>query len=101
MPSLRRSALQVSTASAVCTLAASTAAVIIGVTASSIALVAFGAVQLFDFAADVVLVVHFRAGPEAAHLERVVLRVVSAGLIGTGAVTVAFSALHLLDREAP
>jgi divalent metal cation (Fe/Co/Zn/Cd) transporter len=99
MPSLLRSALRVSSLSAAWTLAASIAAIIIGLTDGSLALVAFGAVQMFDFAADVVLIVHFRAGAAAEHLERVVLRVVAAGLIAVGAVTVVVSVVHIRSHD--
>jgi divalent metal cation (Fe/Co/Zn/Cd) transporter len=68
---------------------------------ASLALVAFGAVQLFDFAADVVLVVHFSAGAEAEHLERVVLRVVTWGLLLLGWVTGVVSVAHLRNGAGP
>jgi divalent metal cation (Fe/Co/Zn/Cd) transporter len=97
------SALRVSTTSAAWTAAASAAAIAIGVANESLALVAFGAVQLFDFAADVVLVVHFRAahqGRDAEHLEKVVLRIVSAGLAAVGFAAVVVSIRHLADHQA-
>jgi divalent metal cation (Fe/Co/Zn/Cd) transporter len=100
MPTVLRSALRVSTASAVWTLTASVAAIVIGVADASLALVAFGAVQLFDFAADLVLIVHFRAGAAAEHLERTVLRVVAAGLLAVGFATAVVSALHLAGHDA-
>ena len=66
------SALRVSATSAAWTLTASAAAILIGLADASLALVAFGAVQLFDFAADVVLVIHFRAarGAETRSISR-------------------------------
>jgi divalent metal cation (Fe/Co/Zn/Cd) transporter len=95
------SAQRVSTLSAVWTLAASAFAVSLGLADRSLALVAFGAVQLFDFAADVVLVIHFRGGDAVEHLERVVLRVVAVGLLATGTTAVAFSVVNLNGhREA-
>ena len=102
MPSVRN-ALQVSAVSAAWTLTASLAAITIGLADGSLALVAFGAVQMFDFAADVVLVIHFRAarrGRHADHLERVVLRIVSAGLVAVGVAAVVASIRHLADRQA-
>lgn len=97
------SARRVSAASAAWTLTASAAAITIGLADESLALVAFGAVQLFDFAADVVLVIHFRAaerGQDAEHLERVVLRTVSAGLITVGLAAMVSSIRHLVDHQA-
>jgi divalent metal cation (Fe/Co/Zn/Cd) transporter len=100
MPAAVRSALRVSAASALWTLATSAAAIALGLADGSLALVAFGAVQVFDFAASVVLIVHFRGGAGVARLERVVLRVVAAGLVAVGLVTVVVSGLHLLDHAA-
>lgn len=97
---LLRSALRVSAASAAWTLTASVAAIVLGLSNGSLALVSFGAVQLFDFAADVVLVVHFRAGAAAEHLERVVLRVVAAGLFAVGCVTAVVSVVYLVNHGA-
>lgn len=97
---LLRSALRVSAASAAWTLTASVAAIVLGLSNGSLALVSFGAVQLFDFAADVVLVVHFRAGAAAEHLERVVLRVVAAGLFAVGCVTAVVSVVYLVNHAA-
>jgi divalent metal cation (Fe/Co/Zn/Cd) transporter len=101
MPAVTRSALRVSLTSAVWTLLASAAAMAVGIANGALALVAFGVVQLFDFAADVVLVVHFRVGEAAAHLERVVLRIVASGLLALGTVTAIVSLLHLRAGEAP
>ena len=99
MSTSTRSAIRVSTASAVWTLSASIASVALGLRDGSAALVSFGAVQLFDFAADVVLVVHFRVGPGADHLERVVLRIVSGGLIATGVVAGSVSTVRLIEHQ--
>jgi divalent metal cation (Fe/Co/Zn/Cd) transporter len=101
MPAVTRSALRVSLASAVWTFLASAAAMAVGIATGALALVAFGVVQLFDFDADVVLVVHFRVGAAAAHLERVVLRIVASGLLALGTVTAIVSVLHLRTGEAP
>jgi divalent metal cation (Fe/Co/Zn/Cd) transporter len=98
VPELVRSALRVSAASAVWTLTASIAAILIGLADGSLALIAFGAVQLFDFAADVVLVIHFRRGADAEHLERIVLRVVAVGLVATGLTTAIVSTSQLLSH---
>ena len=99
MPALLRSAVLVSSLSAAWTLAASVTAIAIGLADASLALVAFGAVQVFDFAADAVLIIHFRDGARAEHLERVVLRVVAVGLVAVGTVTVVVSVLHLRHHD--
>src|SRR3954454_8956486 len=101
MPAAITRALRVSTASAVWTLTASGSAIAVGVATGSLALVAFGAVQLFDFAADVVLIVHFRAGGRAEHLERIVLHVVAVGLIAVGSVAIVVSGVRLIRHDAP
>jgi divalent metal cation (Fe/Co/Zn/Cd) transporter len=101
MPATITRAVRVSAASAIWTLTASATAIVVGVASGSVALIAFGAVQLFDFAADVVLVVHFRADGGAEHLERVVLRVVAAGLLAVGSVTIVVSVLHLVRHDTP
>jgi divalent metal cation (Fe/Co/Zn/Cd) transporter len=79
-------------------LTASITAIVIGLVDGSLALIAFGAVQLFDFAADVVLVVHFRGGPGVEHLERVVLRIVAIGLVATGVTTAIVSVAQLVSH---
>lgn len=101
MPSAVRSARRVSTASALWTSGASAAAIAIGLAEASLALMAFGLVQLFDFVADVVLVIHFRAAATAEHLEQLVLRVVTFGLIGLGSSTGVVSVVHLRYGEGP
>jgi hypothetical protein len=53
MRSVVRSALRVSAVSALWTSVASATAIVVGLAEASLALVAFGVVQLFDFAADV------------------------------------------------
>ncbi len=100
MPTVVDRALRVSATSAAWTLTASIAAIVLGLADKSLALVAFGVVQLFDFAADVVLVIHFRAGAAAEHLERLVLQVVAAGLLAMGSVTAVVSVLHLYNHDA-
>jgi divalent metal cation (Fe/Co/Zn/Cd) transporter len=95
-----RSGIRISVASALWTSISSAAAIIIGVASSSLALIAFGLVQVFDFAASVVLVVHFRDRGAKEHLERVVLRVVASGLFALGTVTVVFSVVHFMNHDA-
>jgi divalent metal cation (Fe/Co/Zn/Cd) transporter len=97
------SARRLSAVSAAWTLSASAAALTIGVVDDSLALIAFGAVQGFDLTASVVLIIHFHAahqGRDASHLERVVLRIVSAGLAAVGLATVVVSIGHLVDHRA-
>jgi divalent metal cation (Fe/Co/Zn/Cd) transporter len=97
------SALRVSIASAIWTLLASIALVVVGLRDSSLALVAFGSVGLFDFASDIVLVVHFRAAlgqRDSAHLERVAIRIVGGGLLAVGGLAVVYSVIHLGTRHA-
>lgn len=83
-------AAAVSTVSAVWTLVAGVAAVAVGLSVGSlalVALVAFGAVGLFDCASDIVLIVHFRRerlGTSAPHLERVAVMLVGVGLVVVG-----------------
>lgn len=100
---LLRSAVRISVASAVWTLAASTSAIVIGFTDDSLALIAFGVVGVLDCTASVALVAHFRdarSGGTAEHLERLALRVVTIGLVTVGLTTAVVSVLHLLDRTA-
>jgi divalent metal cation (Fe/Co/Zn/Cd) transporter len=100
---LLRSALRVSAVSAVWTLAASAAAIVIGLAGHAIALVAFGAVGILDAAASVALVAHFRdvrGGGTAERLERIALHVVTAGLVTVGVATAVVSVSRLLDRRA-
>ena len=97
-----KSALRVSIVSAIWTLLASLSLVVVGIRDGSLALVAFGAVGLFDFASDLVLVVHFRASlrqRDSAHLERVAIRIVGAGLIAVGATATVYSFIHLGTRH--
>lgn len=99
---LLRSALRVSATSAAWTVAASAAAIVIGLTGDSLALVAFGIVGILDCVASVALVAHFRdarSGGTAEHLERLALRVVTIGLVMVGVVTAVVSVLHLLDSK--
>ena len=93
----------VSLASAFWTLLVSSLAITVGFADDSLALIAFGAVGLFDFAADVVLVTHFRAlrlNQRAEHLERAALRIVAGGLVAVGASSVIVSGVHLGAAQA-
>src|SRR5262245_25241715 len=95
-------ALGISIASAVWTLLAGVVSVSIGVRDESLVLIAFGAVSMFDFVSDLVLVAHFRAqqrGRDADHLERVVLRIVGYGLIAVGLTASTYSVVHLVQRH--
>jgi divalent metal cation (Fe/Co/Zn/Cd) transporter len=97
-----RSALRVSAISACWTLVASIAAVVIGLSSNSLALVAFGVVGILDCAGSVALVAHFRdarSGGSAEHLERIALHVITAGLIAVGLATAAVSVMHLVDES--
>src|SRR5258708_3952823 len=99
---LVRSALHVSAVSAAWTLAASTAAVIVGLADNGLALVAFGVVGILDCAGSVTLVAHFRderRGGSAEHLERVALHLITAGLIVVGLATAAVGIVHLVEES--
>jgi divalent metal cation (Fe/Co/Zn/Cd) transporter len=96
------SAFLVSAISAVWTLLASAAAIVIGLAGDSLALVAFGVVGILDCTASVALVAHFRdarSGGTAEHLERIALRIVTVGLVAVGVVTGVVSTMHLVDRR--
>jgi divalent metal cation (Fe/Co/Zn/Cd) transporter len=98
---LLHSALHVSIASAGWTLTASSAAIVIGLSRASLALVAFGVVGILDCAASVALVAHFldvRSGGTAERLERLALRMVVVGLATVGIVTAVVSGVHLLEH---
>ncbi len=99
---LVHSALRVSAISAAWTLIASAAAIVIGLTGDSLALVAFGVVGILDCIASITLVAHFRdvrSGGTAAHLERIALRIVTIGLLSVGLATCVVSTTHLVDRQ--
>ena len=95
-----RSALRISATSVAWTLVASVAAIVIGITGDSLALVAFGFVGVLDCAASLTLIVHFRdarkGGPHERR-ERLALRLVTAGLFAVGFATAAVSVLHFLQ----
>ena len=101
-PLLLHSAFRVSAISAVWTLLASAAAIVIGLVGDSLALVAFGVVGILDCTASVALVAHFRdarSGGTAEHLERIALRIVTIGLVAVGLATGVVSTMHLVDRQ--
>lgn len=99
---LLRSGTRVSAIGASWTVIASTAGIVLGVTENSLALVAFGAVGILDVVGSVTLVVHFvhaRAhGAMSEHLERLALRVVTAGLVAVGIATAVASVLRLVEH---
>ena len=94
-----RAARRVSEASIVCTTLGSTAAVALGVDASSAALVAFGAVGYVDLVGSVALVHHFRHALRhdalSDHFEQRAHRVVTVGLFSVGVVTVIAGGVRL------
>jgi divalent metal cation (Fe/Co/Zn/Cd) transporter len=99
---LLRGARTVSLASAFWTFLLSVSAIALGLSDDSLALIAFGAVGLFDFAADVVLVSHFRAlhrDQRAEHLERIALRIITVGLIAVGLAAAMVSTIHLAEGQ--
>ena len=101
-PDLLHSAFLVSALSAVWTLLASAAAIVIGLVGDSLALVAFGVVGILDCTASVALVAHFRdarSGGTAEHLERIALRIVTIGLVCVGLATCVVSTTHLVNRQ--
>jgi divalent metal cation (Fe/Co/Zn/Cd) transporter len=95
MDAATRSGVRVSAVSAAWTLLAAGVSIGLGIADGSLALLAFGAVQAFDVVSSAVLVVHLRRGPAAAHLEAVVFRVVSVGLVAVGTTTLVVGSLRL------
>jgi divalent metal cation (Fe/Co/Zn/Cd) transporter len=98
-----RAGLRVSVASIVWTVAASSAAVAIGVVTNSLVVVAFGFTGLLDAAASTTLVVHFRhalrhEAPSDRH-ERLALRLVTIGLLTVGLATTGESVHRLLRHS--
>ncbi len=94
-----RDGLRVSQVSFVWTLVAGTAAIAIGVTGSSLVLLAFGLIGLLDAVGSGSLIVHFRHSQRNEALsvrhERTALRVVTLGMAMIGLATIAFSAYRL------
>ena len=98
-----RDGLRIAAVSAVCTLLTSVAAVVIGASDGSLALVAFGAVGVFDCGSDCALVAHFHAtshGGDADRFETIALRFITIGLAAVGLVVGAISVQHLVARDA-
>ncbi len=94
-----RAGRRISEASIVWTAIASTAAVVLGVAAGSVALVAFGAIGYVDLIGSVALVHHFRHALRHDELsdrfERRAHRIVTIGLMVVGVVTIAVSVIRL------
>jgi divalent metal cation (Fe/Co/Zn/Cd) transporter len=97
-------AVNVSIASIVWTLVASSVSIVLGVTAGSVVLVAFGATGLLDAAGSASLVVHFRHALHheafSERHERIALNVVTLGLAAVGGVTLLASAQRLAAHTA-
>jgi divalent metal cation (Fe/Co/Zn/Cd) transporter len=100
---LLKSGIRVSAIGASWTVVASTAGIVLGLTEGSLALVAFGAVGMLDVVGSITLVVHFvhaRAhGAISDRLERLALRVVTAGLVAVGIATAAVSVMRLVEHS--
>jgi divalent metal cation (Fe/Co/Zn/Cd) transporter len=100
-----RAARRVSEASVVWTVCASTVAIVFGVQSGGVVLVAFGGVGYVDALGSFALVHHFRHALRNSELEdrfeRRAHRVVSVGLLGVGAATVAVSIARLLAGSDP
>ena len=99
-PADLRAAWLVSLQSIICTILASTAAVVIGVASSTGVLVAFGAIGFVDALGSAALVYHFghtlRHERISAHLEQVAHRIVVVGLVAVGFATIVVDALRLI-----
>ncbi len=97
-----RAGVRVSCASLVWTVAASTAAVVLGVDAGSTVLVAFGATGLVDGLGSATLLVHFRHALRheavSERRERLALQLVTVGLAVVGLATAVESVERLLHR---
>lgn len=100
-PEHLRAGLRVSTASIAWTVVSSALAVVIGLGAGSLVLVAFGLTGFLDAAASATLVAHFRHALRheafSERHERRALRVVTAGLLVVGTLTAVESARRLID----
>jgi divalent metal cation (Fe/Co/Zn/Cd) transporter len=97
-------AVSVSIASILWTMAANSASIVLGITAGSVVLIAFGATGLLDAAGSASLVVHFRHALHheafSERHERVALHVVTLGLAAVGGVTLLASAQRLVAHTA-
>src|SRR5262245_18596520 len=105
VPAQLGAGVRVSELSIAWTLASSVVAVVLGVTAGSLVLVAFGGAGLLDAAGSAALVVHFRhALRHEAFSERhehVALTVVTTGLVVLDCLTGAESVRRLIEGAAP
>jgi divalent metal cation (Fe/Co/Zn/Cd) transporter len=93
-----RAGRRLSVISLVWTVVTSAAAIDIGVSRSSLVLIAFGATGVLDALGSAALVLHFRhalLNDVSERLERIALQVITIGLIVVGAVTAAASVLRL------
>jgi divalent metal cation (Fe/Co/Zn/Cd) transporter len=102
---LVRSAWRVSALSAAWTITTSTLAIGVGVTQSSVTLIAFGAVGYLDALGSVVLVIHFlsstRRKAMAERAERLAHWIIGSGLVAVGIAAVVVSAIRVLsDQDA-
>jgi divalent metal cation (Fe/Co/Zn/Cd) transporter len=97
-----RSGLRVSVLSIVWTVVASVVAIVSGITASDLVLVAFGCTGLLDAAGSTALVVHFRHALRhetfSERHERVAFLVVNTGLVVVALLTAAESIRRLASR---
>lgn len=102
-PRLLHAGVRVSAASIVWTVATSAAAIILGLTAGSIVLVAFGMTGVLDAVGSGALVVHFRHAVRheafSERHERIALRTVTFGLVVVGILT-AIESVRRLATEA-
>jgi divalent metal cation (Fe/Co/Zn/Cd) transporter len=100
-PSLQ-SGLRVSQISLAWTVAAGTAAVVIGVVGNSLSLITFGLIGLLDGIGSASLIVHFRHSQRHEKVserhERVALLIVTVGMATIGVATIADSAYRLVTH---
>jgi divalent metal cation (Fe/Co/Zn/Cd) transporter len=100
-----RAGVGVSVVSIAWTVAASAVAVVLGLAAGSIVLVAFGMTGVLDAAGSVALVVHFRHALRheafSERHERTALRVVTVGLLVVAVVTIVASVERLATGARP
>lgn len=97
-----RHGLRVSEISLVWTVLAGAGAVVIGVVANTVVLIAFGLIGLMDGVGSATLIVHFRHALHHEAIserhEAVALRVVTVGMAAIGILTVAYSAYRLASQ---
>jgi divalent metal cation (Fe/Co/Zn/Cd) transporter len=100
-----RAGARVSLQSIAWTAASSTAAIVIGVASRSLVLIAFGLTGVLDGAASTSLLIHFRHALRHESIserkERAALRMVTAGLVVVGSLTVAESIRRLIRGGQP